>query len=51
MGFKELYPDKQSYAEAKAKAYKAEQENRKIINDKEQFTSALYESTSEYLSH
>ena len=47
MGFKELYPDQQSYAEAQARAYKAKQENRKIINDREHFTSALYESTSE----
>ena len=29
MGFRQLYPDEQSYAEAKARAYKAEQENRK----------------------
>ena len=47
MGFKELYKDEASYAEAKAKAYYAEQENLKIINDREHFTSALYESTSE----
>ena len=47
MGFRQLYPDEQSYAEAKAKAYKAEQENRKIINDREHLTLALYESTSE----
>ena len=47
MGFRQLYPDEQSYAEAKALAYKAEQEIRKIINDREHFTSALYESTSE----
>ena len=47
MGLKELYRDEASYGEAKARAYKAEQENRKIINDREHFTSALYESTSE----
>ena len=47
MGFKEPYSDKQSYAKAKAKAFKAEQENRKIINDTKHFTLALYESTSE----
>ena len=29
MGFKERYPDKQRYAAAQAKAFKAEQENRK----------------------
>ena len=46
IGFRQLYPDEQSYAEEKARAYKAEQENRKIINDREHFTSALYESTS-----
>ena len=44
--FRQLYPDEQSYAEAKATAYKADQENRKIINDREHFTSAVYESTS-----
>ena len=47
MGFRQLYPDEQSYAEAKAKAYKAKQENRKNINHREHFSSALYESTSE----
>ena len=47
MGFKELYPDEQSYAEAKARAWKAEQENRKIINDREHLHSAVLESTSE----
>ena len=47
MGFKDLYKDKASYAEAQARAFKAEQENRKIINDREHFTSPLYESTSE----
>ena len=44
MGFKEqqsLYPDQQSYLEAKAKAYKAEQANRKTINDLQHFSSAL----------
>ena len=46
MGFIDLYKDEASNADTKAKAYKAEQENRKIINDKEHFTSALYESTS-----
>ena len=44
---KELYPDQKSYAEANARAYIAEQENRKIINDREHFTSAFYESTSD----
>ena len=59
MGFKEqqrktsglanelLYPDKRSYLEAKAKAYKAEQANRKTINDFQHFSSALLERTSE----
>ena len=47
MGFKDLYKDEASYAEAKAKAFKAEQKNRKIINDREHLISALYESTSE----
>ena len=47
MGFKKLYKDEASYAEAKAIAFKAEQENRNIINYREHFTSALYESTSE----
>ena len=46
MGFHELYPDEQSYAEAKARAFKAEQKNRKIINDREHFHSALLVSTS-----
>ena len=36
MGYK-LYPNEKSYTEAKAKAYKEEQENRKIINDREHF--------------
>ena len=40
MGFKELYTDKQRYVVAKAKAWKAEQENRKIINDRKHFHSA-----------
>ena len=47
MGFKDLYKDEQSYADAKMKAWKSEQENRKIINDREHFHSALLESTSE----
>ena len=47
MGIKELYHDEQSYAEAKARAFKSEQENRKIINYRKHFTSVLYESTSE----
>ena len=46
MGYK-LYPNEESYTEAKARFYKEEQENRKIINDREHFTAALYESTSE----
>ena len=46
MGFKELYKDEESYAAAQAKAFKAEQENRKMINDREHFRSALLESTS-----
>ena len=46
MGYK-LYPNEESYIEAKAKAYKKEQENRKIINDKEHFNAALLETTSE----
>ena len=47
MEFRELYPDEQSYAEAIARAFKAEQENRKIINYREHFHSTLLESTSE----
>ena len=47
MGFRQLYPYNKSYASAQAKAFKAEQENRKIINEREQFYSALLESTSE----
>ena len=47
MGFKELYKDQESYAAAQARSWKAEQENRKIINYREHFHSALYESTSE----
>ena len=47
MGLRELYEDEESYAEAKMKAWKAEQKNRKIINDREHFNAALYESTSE----
>ena len=43
MGFNE----QQSYLEAKAKAYKAEQANRKTINDLQHFRSALLERTSE----
>ena len=39
--------EKQSYLEAKAKAYKAEQANRKTINDLQHFSSALLERTSE----
>ena len=46
MGYK-LYPNEKSYTEAKAKAYKKKQENRKIINDREHFHAALLESTSE----
>ena len=42
MGFQQLYKNKASNAKAKARAYKADQENGKIINDKEHFTSALY---------
>ena len=51
MRFRQLYPDEQSYPEAKAKAYKAEQENCTIIHDREHFTSALYECTGEVLNH
>ena len=40
-------PDQQSYLEAKANAYKAEQANRKTINDLQHFSSALLERTSE----
>ena len=40
-------PDQQSYLEAKARAYKAEQANRKTINDLQHFSSALLERTSE----
>ena len=47
MGFKEQFNDQESYAAAQAKAYKAEQENRKIINDREHFNSTLLESASE----
>ena len=46
MGYK-LYPDQESYLNAKAKTYQPEQENRKIINDREHFHAALLESTSE----
>ena len=44
-----LNPDKQYYLEAKAKAYKAEQANRKTINNLQHFSSALLERTSEVL--
>ena len=44
--FLELYEDEGSYAEAKIKAFKANQENRKIINYREHLNAALYESTS-----
>ena len=47
MGFKDLYKDEASYTDAQAWAWKAERKNRKIINDREHFTTALYESTSE----
>ena len=47
MGFKDLYKDEASSAEVNAKAFKAEQENCNIINDRKHFTSALYESTNE----
>ena len=47
MGFKSLYKNEASYAEKIAKDYKAKQENRKIINDREHFTFTLYESTRE----
>ena len=46
MGYK-LYPNEESYTDAKAKAYKEEQENRKIINDSEHFHATLLETTSE----
>ena len=46
MGYK-LYHNEESYIEAKAKAYKEEQENRKIINDRDHFHAALLKSTSE----
>ena len=39
--------EQQSYLEAKAKAYKAEQANHKTINDLQHFSSALLERTSE----
>ena len=45
--FKNLFKNEASYAEAKAKAFKAEQENCKIMNDREHFNAALYETTSE----
>ena len=41
MGVKDLDKDEASYAEANTKGFKAEQENRKIINDREHFTFAL----------
>ena len=46
MGYK-LYPNEESYNEAKAKTYKEKQENRKIINNRDHFHAALLESTSE----
>ena len=46
MRFRELYEEEASYAEAQARVWKAEQENRKIINDREHINAALYESTS-----
>ena len=42
-----LYPNEESYTEAKAEAYKEQQKNCKINNDREHFTAAIYESTSE----
>ena len=42
-----LYPDQESYLNVKANSFKTEQENHKIINDREHFTAALYETTSE----
>ena len=39
--------EQQSYLEAKAKAYKAEQANLKRINDFQHFSSALLERTSD----
>ena len=47
MGYRELYEDEESYAEAKMKAWKAEQENRKFINYRKHFNTALYETTSD----
>ena len=50
MGFKEqqsVYPDQRFYLEAKAKAYKAEQANRKTINELQHFSLALLEFTRE----
>ena len=41
------FKEQQSYSEAKAKAYKAEQANRKTINYLQHFSSALLERTSE----
>ena len=46
MGYK-LYFNEERYTEANAKAYKEEQENRKIINDRDHFHAALVESTNE----
>ena len=46
MGYK-LYPDQESYLNAKAKTYQREQENRVINNDREHFHAAILESTSE----
>ena len=48
MGYK-LYPNEESYTEAKAKAYKEEQETRNIINDREHSHAAWLESKSEVL--
>ena len=42
-----LYLDQRSYLQTKAKAYKAEQANRKTINDLQHFSSALLERTSQ----
>ena len=47
MGIKQLYSYELIYAEAQARAWKAKQENRKVINDREHFITALYENTSE----
>ena len=51
MGFRELCPDEQSYAAAQAKAFKAEQENRKTLMIESIFIHLYMKVQLKYLNH